>query len=70
MLKLFLLTVTIGGFIFAGSWDNVSGSVEVSDQNDNQYSFAEDTSIDDKVEAGRRRGKGNRGRRRGGGGLR
>ena len=70
MLKLFLLTVTIGGFIFAGSWDNVPGSVETSDQNDNQYSFAEDTSIDDKVEAGRRRGKGNRGRRRGGGGLR
>ena len=72
MFKLFLLTVTIGGFVFAGSWGNVPESVEASNQNDNQYSFAEDTSIDDfKVEAGRRRGgKGNRGKRRGGGGLR
>ena len=71
MYKLFLLTVTIGGFVFGGSCGNVPGSVEASDQNDNQYSFAEDTSIDDfKVEAGRKRGKGNRGRRRGGGGLR
>ena len=66
-----LLAVTIGGFIFAGSWDNAPKSVEASDQNDNQYSFSEDTSIDDfKVEAGRKRGKGNRGRRKGGSGLR
>ena len=71
MYKLFLLAVTIGGFVFAGSLDNASKSVEASDQNNNQYCFAEDTSSDDsKIEAGRRRGKGNKGRRRGGGGLR
>ena len=70
MYKLFVLAVTIGGFVFAGSWDNAPKSIETSDQNNNQYCFAEDTSSDDKVEAGRRRGKGNKGRRRGGGGLR
>ena len=71
MYKLFLLAVSIGGFVFADSWDNAPKSVETSDQNNNQYCFAEDTSSDDfKVEAGRRRGKGQRGRRRGGSGLR
>ena len=71
MYKLFLLAVTIGGFVFAGSLDNAPKSVEAFDQNNNQYCFAEDTSSDDsKIEAGRRRGKGQRGRRRGGGGLR
>ena len=71
MYKLFVLAVTVGGLVFAGSWDNVSSTVKTSDQNNNQYCFAEDTSSDDsKIEAGRRRGKGQRGRRRGGGGLR
>ena len=70
MYKLFLLAVTIGGFIFAGSLDNAPKFVEASDQNNNQYCFAEDTSSDDAKVEGRRRGKGNRGRRRGGGGLR
>ena len=71
MYKLFLLALSIGGFVFAGSWDNAPKSIETSDQNNNQYCFAEDTSSDDsKIEAGRRRGKGNKGRRRGGGGLR
>ena len=71
MYKLFLLVVTIGGFVFAGSWDNTPEPVMASDQNNNQYYIVEDTSIDDyNLEAGRRRGKGNRGRRRGGGGLR
>ena len=68
MYKLFLLAVSIGGFIFAGSWDNAPKSVETSDQN-NQY-YWEEGSDDFKGEAGRRRGKGQRGRRRGGGGLR
>ena len=69
MYKLFLLAVTIGGFVFAGSLDNALKSVEASDQNNNQYCFAEDTSDDDnKLE--RRRGKRNKGRRRGGNGLR
>ena len=71
MYKLFLLTVIIGGFVFAGSWDNNSKSVETFDQNNNQYCFTDDTTFDNfKVEAGRKRGKGNKGRRRGGGGLR
>ena len=70
MYKLFVLAVTIGGFVFAGSWDNASSAIEASDQNNNQYCFAEDTSSDDfKVEGRRSRGKGQR-RRRGGGGLR
>ena len=69
MYKLFLLTVTIGGFVFAGSWDNAQKSFEASDQNNSQYCFAEDTSVDDnRLE--RRRRKGNKGRRRGGNGLR
>ena len=71
MYKLFLLTVTIGGFVFAGSWDSASITVGTSDQNNNQYCFAEDTSSDDfKVEGRRSRGKGQRRRRGGGGGLR
>ena len=68
MYKLFLLIFTVAGFTFAGSLEN---TVRLHDgTNDNQYAMAEDTSSDDKLEAGRRRGKGNRGRRRGGGGLR
>ena len=71
MYQLFVLVVTIGGLVFAGSWDNAPKPVVASDQNNDQYCFAEDSSSEDsKLEAGRRRGKGNRGRRRGGGGLR
>ena len=67
--KLIIFTITFGSYVFADSWDNTPKSVETSDQNNNQYCFAEDTSSDDfKVE--RRRGKGKRGRRRGGSGLR
>ena len=68
--KLIILTIVIGSFVFAGSWDKAPKSTETSDKNNNQYCFAEDTNRDDfKVEA-RRRGKGHRGRRRGGSGLR
>ena len=70
MYKLFLLAVSIGGFIFAGSFDNTPNSIKASDQNNNQYCLAEDTSSDDSKVEGRRRAKGNRGRRRGGSGLR
>ena len=71
MYKLFLIAVSIGGFVFAGSWDNVPKSVETSDQNNNKYCLAEDTSDDDnKLERRRRGGKGNKGRKRGGNGLR
>ena len=69
MYKLFLLAVTIGGFVFAGSCDNATATVETSNQYD-KYFFAEDISSDDFKTEGRRRGKGQKGRRRGGGGLR
>ena len=70
MCKLFLLAVTIGGFTFAGSFDNtvkVSGS---SGTVKSQFCLAEDTSKDDFKLERRRRGKGNKKRRRGGNGLR
>ena len=69
MYKYFLLAITVGGFVFSGSWNNTATSDETSDPVKNQY-FWEEGSDDFKVEAGRRRGKGNRGRRRGGNGLR
>ena len=71
MYKLIILTITVGSFVFAGPWNNTAKSDEKSNPVKNQYCWAEDTSSDDfKVEAGRRRGKGQRGRRRGGSGLR
>ena len=71
MYKFILLAITVGGFVFSGSWNNIVKSDETSNPVKNQYCWAEDTSSDDfKVEAGRRRGKGNKGRRRGGSGLR
>ena len=71
MYKLVILTITVGSFVFSGSWNNTAKSDEKSNPNPvkNQYCWAEG-SDDFKVEAGRRRGKGQRGRRRGGGGLR
>ena len=68
--KLIIFTITFGSYVFADSWDNTPKSVETSDQNNNQYCLAEDTSSDDFKIEGRRRSKGNKGRRRGGGGLR
>ena len=65
-----LLAITVGGFVFAGSWDNTSKSVEKSDSGKNQFCLAEDTSKDDFKLERRRRGKGNKKRRRGGNGLR
>ena len=71
MYNFILLAISVGGFVFAASGDNVPKSVETSDKNNHQYCLTEYTSSDDlKVEAGRRRGKGNRGRRKGGNGLR
>ena len=70
MYKLFLLAVTIGGFVFAGTFNN---TVEVSGNSDtvkSQFCLAEDTSKDDYKLERRRRGKGNSKRRRGGSGLR
>ena len=71
MYKILILAITVGGFLFAGSWDNTSKSVEKSDPVKNQFCMAEDTSKDDfKLERRRRGGKGNKGRKRGGNGLR
>ena len=71
MYKLFLLAVTIGGFVFAGTFDNtikVSGS---SGAVKSQFCLAEDTNKDDfKLERRRRGGKGDGKRKRGGNGLR
>jgi len=71
MYKLFLLAVTIGGFVFAGTFNN---TVEVSGNSDtvkSQFCLAEDTSKDDfKLERRRRGGKGDGKRKRGGNGLR
>ena len=70
MYKILLLVITVGGFVFAGSWEGVSKSVEKSDSVKNQFCLAEDTSDDNKLERRRRGGKGNKGRKRGGNGLR
>ena len=70
MYKILLLVITVGGFVFAGSWDNTSKSIEKSDSVKNQFCLAEDTSDDNKLERRRRGSKGNKGRKRGGNGLR
>ena len=70
MYKLIILGMTIGGFVFAGTWNNNTLAVEKSDPVKNQFCLAEDTSDDNKLERRRRGGKGNKGRKRGGNGLR
>ena len=71
MYKILILAITVGGFLFAGSWDNTSKSVEKSDSVKNQFCLAEDTSKDDyKLERRRRGGRCDKKRRRGGNGLR
>ena len=71
MYKILLLTIIVGGFLFAGSWVDTSKSVEKSNSVKNQFCMAEDTSKDDfKLERRRRGGKGDKKRRRGGNGLR
>ena len=71
MYKIFILAITVGGFLFAGSWDNTPKSVEKSDSVKNQFCLAEDTSKDDyKLERRRRGGRGHKKRRTGGNGLR
>ena len=71
MYKILLLTITVGGFLFAGSWEGTSKSIEKSDSVKNQFCMAEDTSKDDyKLERRRRGSRGDKKRRRGGNGLR
>ena len=70
MQKLILLSVFVGSYMFAGIHGDANNSKNQS--NTEKYSWVIGSSEDNfKAEAGRRRGKKNRGdRRRGGGGLR
>ena len=70
MHKLIILAITIGGFVFAGTWNNNTLAVEKSDPVKSQFCLAEDTSDDDNRLERKRRGKRNKGRRKGGNGLR
>ena len=69
MYKFIILAITVGGLIFAGTLDE---SLKIETKNDykNQFCLSEDTSKDDYKIERRRRGKGSKGRRRGGSGLR
>ena len=69
MNKLIILAITIGGFVFAGTWNNNTPTVEKSAPVKSQYCLAEDTSDDNRLER-KRGGKRNKGRRKGGNGLR
>ena len=71
MYKILILAITVGGFLFAGSREDTSKSIEKSDSVKNQFCMAGDTSKDDfKLERRRRGGQGDKKRRRGGNGLR
>ena len=68
MNKLILLSVVMGSYMFAGIHSEADNSTNKS--NVEKYSWVADSSDDNFKVEGRRRGKGNRGRRRGGSGLR
>ena len=71
MYKLIILGMTIGGFVFAGTFNNTVKVTGSSDTVKSQFCLAEDNSDDDnKLERRRRGGKGNKGRKKGGNGLR
>ena len=70
MHKLNILAITIGGFVFAGTWNNNTLAVEKSDPVKSHFCLAEDTSDDDDRLERKRGGKRNKGRRKGGNGLR
>tara|TARA_B100000315_G_C14058436_1_gene355080 strand:+ start:173 stop:379 length:207 start_codon:yes stop_codon:yes gene_type:complete len=68
MNKLLILSFVVGGFMFAGiqgEADNPSGQSNVEEES---WVAVSDDNL--KADAGRRRGKGHRGRRKGGNGLR
>tara|TARA_Y100000590_G_C15056421_1_gene764640 strand:- start:130 stop:336 length:207 start_codon:yes stop_codon:yes gene_type:complete len=68
MKKLFLLSFVVCSYSFGdGHFQNF---VTQTDLENVQYAIQENIDNDDYVEAGRRRTKGNRGRRKGGWGLR
>ena len=71
MNKLIYLLISVLGLMYANFQSDAELLSNKLDALDKQYSWTIDISNDEyKVEAGRRRGKGNRGRRRGGSGLR
>ena len=66
MHKIILLIIVAGSYMFAGNEPQGSST----QSNAEKFSWIADTSDDNfKADAGRRRGKGPRGRRRGGSGL-
>ena len=70
MYKLFLLAVTMGGFVLAGTFNNTVKFSDSTDTVKSPFCLKEDTSKDDFKLERRRRGKADRGRKRGGNGLR
>ena len=70
MNKLILLSIVLGGYIFAGIQGESVNSGNLSSVDAKEYSWVEGSDDNFKADAGRRRGKGMRGRRRGGSGLR
>ena len=69
MNKLVIFAITIVGFVFAGTWNNNTPAVEKSAPVKSKFCLAEDTSDDNRLER-KRGGKRNKGRRKGGNGLR
>ena len=71
MNKLIVLSIVVGSFMYGNSYNNLDDLFCQSELQVKEYNWSVDTSEDDqKIEAGRRRGKGHKGRRRGGSGLR
>ena len=68
MYKLILLSITIGSFTFANMDCETNSPVKKSTNKSHEWIDASDDDFN--ADAGRRRGKGPRGRRRGGSGLR
>ena len=68
MNKLILLTISLGSFLLANMDSQIDNSIYKTSNND--YDWEEGSNDNFKADAGRRRGKGPRGRRRGGSGLR
>ena len=67
MNKIILLSIAVGSYMFAG----IHGEADNSKNQSNmaQYSWVEGSDDVAKTDASRRRGKGSKGRRRGGSGL-
>ena len=69
MYKVLFFILSVGGFVFSNS--SVDSIQSSKNSEYGKYNFSQDLDVEDnKIEAGRKRGKKNRGRKRGGGGLR